>query len=533
MTARGRRAADAHPRARVGPGRGERAGRAARLRARRRRRLAAAATAALAACAGGGGAAEPGGADGGPAGRTVSLPFAHRVDDRGHLLVEAGPHSYVAEIGPWGTVVPPFTGHAEGDWKSNGFVHIVPDGAAVELVGVGGGNGDGVCDPGEVCGVDAPTALANGVWYTVEDEGVTLRRVELDLRPRDGFVPGETGLYSVAVEVGGLVLHFGHGAELSPYIEQLLEEHVPDQWADLREHGGAVDLVDPIDLARGERVVRAQVSYMSEVEQSGRTLYHAVSVIEWMLFPDDLDFDYQSPNPWPCMFQFVSAADRDALQTALTRSILDPIPSGRFSPVTYPQVTPFLATAAQLCATDAYVPGGRFDRLRLAGSNTWIDNPTTPFRADVFSVYDIRRGEVFDALASDIDPSAELMLFRELALRAERGAGVALSEGGVVTGVRSVGGEVLGLDVASDTPASSSFVVRIRWAYGDGADALLGRYWPVRYRLLADRVAVHWGAAAPDRASAVVPPEIGDDPRCDGAPVVCYDHDVTYGLYGR
>jgi hypothetical protein len=105
----------------------------------------------LAACGGGGGSSG-GGSSGGNTDLTLKLPFKNYTIDSDSVVLDSGSGVVHASIGPFGAHFDPLTGHLWGDAKGNFIGYMARSDS--ELTFFSDANSNGVCDAGDVCGLD-------------------------------------------------------------------------------------------------------------------------------------------------------------------------------------------------------------------------------------------------------------------------------------------------------------------------------------------------------------------------------------------
>jgi|GEM_PF-3552834 len=472
---------------------------------------------------------------------TVKLPFEYEfgaTDQKMYFVV--GGEKYPVELGAWGSHLGPQTGHNEGDPKVNYSVHIRPAAKLKELKNHSGnaGNNDGVCDPGELCGVTAQDAMDNSPWYVSKNDGWTV----LSMRSQGAihaasYVAGEKPLeYQMLLSSNGVTLFLYHLAEWSPALEAIVEQAVgTTEWNKFKTGqtsevsfftfgGGSNAPVIPKDTVLARPAATFSFSHMVD----GTLHYYAHSQVEFNVLV--LNSDIQS-GPVECAFNYVDASVLPQLQGALEKNITDPVPFGRFQ--AYSNATPALPAVAQakVCHSSSF-NGTNFSTLESDGGYSWIDAPMMAMKNELFAITKVHKDTVVYAARQNDFFSAQV---EYLFVRATAGLGRKVNKFTMVEGIQEhllfdLWGEITDLAPANIQNSSGGFTVRIAAASnGSGDSGLPGKFFSASYRLDTDKIVVQWSSVA--TVAPAHPPAIPAGAIvCDGNPYYCYDHDY-YSLW--
>lgn len=194
----------------------------------------------LTACGGGGSDAGGGGSEPPPpppppascddAAVSNDIPFQYALTP-GYLAIQTPGGVLKTLIGPWGAHTQPHTGHAEGDAKANwsGLFATRYD-ELTELAG----DGDGICQKGEVCGLPASAIDARIPQYVAPDDNLKIWSARVEGIVTAGDTYGSVLQWRIESSLCNYHYAFGHVGKVA---------------GDLRNKMVAAGYVDPWTIA--------------------------------------------------------------------------------------------------------------------------------------------------------------------------------------------------------------------------------------------------------------------------------------------
>jgi len=455
-----------------------------------------------------------------------SLPFKHEFDPSDErLYAVVNEQKFVAEFSGWGSHANGHTGHGEGDAKSNYSIYLTPENEQIEFSNHANnpnGNNDDFCDPGESCGITANVALKHAVWYYAPHDMKLVR-----VNPSEGidtsgsYIEGEASQWVIDFTVGDTNFKLDHVGELSQEIEDLLVSRFGEG---VKTNPSSIDfnslLNDHIDIAKGTKLARPQITYSFQSTVNGQVIYYAHSQVEWFV-------DSSSNPDGTCFYKNYSVEDQAKLQSAMDANFSTPHPYGRF--VGYGSATSvdiYVAAQGKICNRDRFDLSD-YSRLSNEVSRTWVEKAA---RHEALSIYPINKdAKTYQTHAAEYDSTSVNYMFRWLI--PNNSTDVITATDGVQTyRFFDASGEILNL--ADETATSGSFVMK----FGDVGTILVemengspdpaGMYLGFRYRLAGDKLILTHGELETTLSSVQLPAEIPVNASCSGS-YQCYDHSYT------
>lgn len=463
----------------------------------------------------------------------AAMPMAHEFDAQGKLWVRQGPERHPVTFGAWGGHAAGHTGHVEGDNKANFRVLLRPTGKIVELVGNRdhneNGNGNGVCEPGEGCGVTAEDAFAFAPWY-VAPRDLYIGGFARDPPVKGEYLPGQDKA-RLFLFAPGMSLTLQHVGKVSDALVQILRDAGQEGILDTPAGQGEVFLKAPVAVPQGTVIARPQIAQGGEpASVGGKEIFYATAQTEWNWSTTAVSDDGHAPLP--CQYGLFSADDQRAFQRALDSEIRDPTPWGPF--VAKDANGLALETVAEMSACASELQDDRnYGALDTQRGYGWFDLLNANPRREAFALFPVHRDTVaYDANKARFNsPDVAYMIIRSFQ---EPGLGpdirFPLAYAGATQSVRLLSAEIIDLPEGKATAGPHLMTAKISRMSGfDGPD-LTGKYFAIRYDLRSDRVIVAWGSVADTASTVVAPPAPpAGAVACDAAPYSCYTHDISIG----
>lgn len=135
------------------------------------------------------------------------LPYASYAAGDEHLEIATPGGTIYASVGTWGSHTPAHTGHIEGNAKADYMGFYARSRADLTELR---GDGDGVCEEGETCGLAAARLMARAVTYTAPGDGFRIDSVIFERFSTPGFYFGGDQMWRVRGSLGPYSYDFGH-----------------------------------------------------------------------------------------------------------------------------------------------------------------------------------------------------------------------------------------------------------------------------------------------------------------------------------
>lgn len=452
----------------------------------------------LSACSGGGD-------NGDSTAPVIDLPFSYTIGVNSLEISTTTGMVVYASPGAFGAHFNPFSGDLLGDAKSNFmgfFARSMRD--MTELAG----DGDGVCDDGEVCGywggLSGDIIRQQTPVYKAKTDAV-LRSVILHDGPSDGYFDRPQH-WEIAYTIGS---HYrqriGHLASIAPDLRnKILNATGIDTDATIYS-GQTTHVISSgnIPLKAGDALALPQV-FAREV--SGFPGYYTSfgNVPPWaqMEFP----FIDHNKSAEVCLFNLMDAAKVTDIQTAMDNDMANP-DSPRYSP--YANRKWLWGAEGVLCP--AHTSGNPKDfssiHTRLGG---WTERPTPTSTVDEwFAIVPIiKTAAVYDA--SNYDSASVNHV-------------VARHPGPGFPNIKFTMPDMSVVDVvlpAGEVLEETADTLLIKWRLLMGSDV----YQYVSFFLDSEGLKIKWGDIVATRGDAIKP-VLGSGEVCDGDIVTCYDHE--------
>lgn len=441
------------------------------------------------------------------------IPFADYVLAGDHVILPTAGGDIYMSIGPWGGHALPHTGHVEGNPKADwaGQYAWTLD-QLVEL----DGNGNGICEDGETCGVSGADIDARRTDFIATMEGMVIEEVRLEFvfAPNPYYASPEQ--WVVRGRVGDYTYLFGHIDEISQDLrDRMVAAGYTDPWT---VHTVSANLItgDPVPVNMGDTLARPQVAAQEMLPD-----HPGYYTGQWG-FPETpwqeiefKTFNNREMGREESFYTLLPPALEADLAGILEESapILDELP---LKPLAFRYNQPHLDASrwkAEMSLSNAdFRDGSDYSSLFSALGGWWktlgddCPNPATCYQ--IFSIYPIQKDTAF------YDP------------------GLYPPDVSYLTAFRQPGefGDVMMFgDVISPIepdPISGSMV--IRWKVGS-----LNKFQGVSYLLNPGTkvLKIARGPLEALEADAIPPLAPLDGDLCDGVTLVCYSHDHPTGLY--
>jgi len=281
----------------------------------------------------------------------------------------------------------------------------------------------------------------------------------------------------------------------------------------------------PISVPKGTVLARPQITKSFQETINNQTVYYAHAQVEWSFSKSD-----DSYNKTTCGYSLLDTSLQQKLQTALEESLLHPISYGRFTGYSNATAVPaHMAAHGDICA-NPYLSVLHSSYLSNQRARAWHDNQMTySTKGEVLVMYPVgKNNRVYTQLGANLfeDAKVNFILVRQ---NAESNAFEVQDSVDNTYSVTSIYGQVLDITPDEDTVANTSLIVKITFGRANDAEfpqALVGKYWPIRYAIRSDRLLVHYGKlySSKDAAMTGIPMAIPETVTADGNPHFGYDH---------
>lgn len=455
---------------------------------------------------------------------TDIFPFTYKIGQDGYMYTVVNGQDFLTEFTSWGGHGEAMAGsHVEGNNKSNFRVLILPSGKTIEVRG----NGNGVCDFGEVCGAPLSDIKANELWYMANYPHMKLIAIERDSNQDTSFyIPGEQRAWRLHFSFdGGLDFNLQHAGELSPEITQLIKDSGQSSVLQTTQY---TRLSKKIDIPAGIKLARPQIMGGEPKNIGGQTIYAAIAQTEWTITKTKI-----SDNAQDCQWKNYFTADIQAkMQKVLDTELVNPLKYGLFMAASGGfKISPETVSEGTLCASDSITTNEKFTKLSANNSFGFykVNGANHPL-GDVFSVYPIHKDSIaYQKYKDQFAPSADFMFRRghDVSGFTNTQEKIVMSQGAKKYIMNNLSGEVVDLTAANDTPDNDHFIVKIEQGDNGASDMPIGKYFGVRYRLEKDRLVVVWGGLADSQSAVTLPAVIPANATCDGQTYSCYIHDFS------
>lgn len=467
---------------------------------------------------------------------TSQLPFKYTIKSDGYLYALINGQNFLTEFTAWGGhAFAQAGGHVEGNNKSNFAVHILPKGQTLEVMG----NGDGVCDQGEMCGSTLANIRSNELWYTATYPHMKLVGISRDqMHMPSPYIPGEPGQWRLFFSFdGGLNLQLQHVAELSPQLIQLIKKSGQASALNIPANSngrGPVQFRKPVSVPNGINLARPEIIQLAVNQVNGQTVYAADAQTEWSIVPTR-PMDRRET----CQWNYFTPNMRALMQKVLDTELLKPVPRGRFASGADQGVGIESAAEGVLCASDSIQTSpGLFTQLSANNSFGFYQvNSVNHPSGQVFSVFPIHaKSAAYQANKALYSPGAQFMLRMGPDISGFSNTShfqIMLKLGSQTYTVQDLTGEIVDLATTTDNVKNNHFTVKIYRVSGgsestsSSKSALLGQYFGVRYRLERARAIVAWGDLSESQSGIVLPAPIPASVDCSSSAYSCYIHDFS------
>ncbi|MES0489479.1 MAG: hypothetical protein ABUK01_05760 [Leptospirales bacterium] len=261
------------------------------------------------------------------------FPLIYNVDGDNLRLMSSGGTWINTAINPWGAHVPIYTGHVEGNGKSDWTSYATTDYAEMTVLGPGGANGK--CGgPEETCGMHIDELLALNPPYVAPEDGFRVKSVVLEaINDPMSEATGGTK-WRVDGNICNIAYSFMHVGQISDVVaDQMVEKGYQDPRTATGDHidiNLIADPANPVVLADGDYIAFAEI-FAKEID--GHPGYYETS-LEHQLFPNShLEFrawDYRRPDLGSSFPMFL-LLENDAILDKFKQFLVTPYPMFLFN----------------------------------------------------------------------------------------------------------------------------------------------------------------------------------------------------------
>ena len=183
------------------------------------------------------------------------LPFARYSLAADHVVIHTAGGDISLSIGPWGAHFLPHSGHMEGDAKANWLGQYA---WTLDQLTELEGDGDGICESGEICGISQDDLEARIVDYAAPMDGFQITGVRLEWLHATGEYYGSTEYWRITGSIAQYEYRFGHIRGVSADLRNaMMAAGYTDPWT---VHAPSDNLItgDPVILRKGQTIARPQ-----------------------------------------------------------------------------------------------------------------------------------------------------------------------------------------------------------------------------------------------------------------------------------
>jgi hypothetical protein len=438
------------------------------------------------------------------------LPYVNYAVGSEHVLIGTVGGSIYASVGTWGAHSPGHTGNFNGNAKADWVgLYAASHAQLTEL----SGDGNGVCEPGETCGLPERELLARAVEYTAPGNRFRIDSVKYERVSQPDFYYGGDQMWRVRGWLGSYSYDFVHLRGIAPDLRNaMLAAGYTDPWT-VEVPSDNLITGAPVILDRGEGIAFPQIvatevpGFPGFFSSGGIEVPSPWQQIEYSTFSGASGFEES-------VYRWLAPELESALAGVFERDARNPL-SFRYGWAL--ALSSRFLTLAEMALSNQDFNDRRSYTSLFDGLGGWWENDgrcLSPLLCDtLFSIFPIRKDTTF------YDPS----------LYASPEVSVLIMQGTRDPYGLTRTGEVV--DPYWPDPVSGSMV--IGWHNGDG---LPGEYQGVSYRLDTPRrmLRVAWGPIRADAATAraALPPVPALPPAgappfvgCNGTTLTCHTHD--------
>ena len=437
----------------------------------------------------------------------LDLPFSYNIGSTTLETNTAGGTVYVS-VGSYGAHYLPFSGDPIGDAKANmagWFVNNKSD--LIELTGTGG-NGDGVCDPGESCGfwggMDGGE-ISNRTPTYISPMDAIVTRVTLNAGPDlSGFYFRNASHWEIELQLNSrFTLRIGHTSGIAPGLRDKILAATGINTDTYTGPPGPILVNGSIAVSAGEALSFPQLIAKEVASHPGYYRGGGIDFPPWAQMEFVITDHQESADV--CVYDIMDATTKSAIQSVLDNDMAN-ASSPRFAP--YMSTKWVWGVEGVLCPSYSPNPVD-FSNLhtRFGG---WTERPESGTTIDErFAIVTINKSSSsYDSANYD---SADV---NHLASRTRGNASPFYSwtmpDSTVVSPIIPVG------EVLEETTTS----LLIKWRdIGWTGPA----YQRASFILDSNGLKVKWGDFAADIPGTITP-DLSPTEDCNAPGVICYDH---------
>jgi len=310
-----------------------------------------------------------GGGNGGDNALIVTdMPFSYNLGTT-NLEISAGTGTIYVSVGAFGSHFGPFSGDLLGDFKSNLIGYYAKDRSGLEELTGLGGNDDGVCDAGEICGffggITGDVIRSRIPTYTAPMDA-TLVRVTLNEGPNGSYFDNVPH-WEIELRLSGrFTLRIGHLGGIAPGLRDKIFNATGID-TDVYLGPPATILNNAaISVSAGEALVFPQVTATEIMSHPG--YYGGWDSIPWAQMEFNI-IDHTEGSD-VCIYDLMEPTRKAAIQSIMDADMIN-INSPRFAP--YASTQWVWGVQGVLCTVYSANPRG-FDSIhdRVGG---WTERP--------------------------------------------------------------------------------------------------------------------------------------------------------------
>lgn len=441
---------------------------------------------------------------------THDIPFQYTLTSD-YIAIDVGDAVLRTFIGPWGAHTQPHTGHDDGDKKANwsGF-YATSYSELTELEG----DGDTICQKGEICGVPEGLISSYQAEYAAPDSGMKIHTVQLE----SVDTGGDTYISNYQWKIEGNLCRYNytfyHIAKVSSDLrDKMLAAGYTDPWTITSVTSNLIT-GEPIVLDRGETIgfphiiAREVPGHPGYYSGSGAFLQTPWAQIE---FITNRSFHNTEPfyfNDFCPLYLWLTSDQQDALRHILYNDASNP---GSFR-YDHEGLHDWLwKSEMDLWTAPGY--NYNFNSLYSRLGSWWEDNrsgcvPRSILCDEMFSIFPIlKSSDFYDPVLYDSADVSYLAHYSQADSVLGPGYKLHWKWGEVIEPV---------------SPDSISGSMVIKWRIDH--TVIAANYQAISYRVAPEleQLKIRWGSIAADRASVLVPPVPDESESCDGVNLSCF-----------
>lgn len=439
---------------------------------------------------------------------TPDIPFEYSFSDT-YLLLHTPGGDLKTSAAPWGTHVPAYTGHPQGDTKANLNGLYATTGS--ELTELSSSSPNGLCDSFEdICGLPLNYVSQRIPLYIVTTE--TLEIFEVRVTRLDEFPPNDLDgdlQWSVSGRACNYIYNFDHVGNLHENLRQAIVNAGYEDPAVQTQAGDNLITGEPVVLNKGDAIgtpqIRAAIDSNYPDYYIGAGLMSPWAQIEFTIENPHLTGDYAQG-----MYRFFSSDLQDKFRSIIYYEATNP-DSIRYR--SYPDSEDWLTHAELvLNAGEPY----KWDDYSTLYTNLWgwwegDHTPCTYYQEprcdESLSLFPIHKESPYYDNALYHSADVDYLIYREKGKAHQIGSLYGF-------------GEVLAANPAI-SDANTQGTMTIKWRDRD-----VIYYQALAYHLDVENkyLKIRWGVESTNLANVLVPDILDKGVVCDNETTVCFTH---------